>query len=137
MEKKQEIIKAYRFFSLYEYQKAVGSTFMSMQKDIIVVFSTAPPDKSELLARMLVEKRVVACVNIVPVRSCYRWKGEFCDEQEHLLIAKTTREKAGEVIASNKSISTLIEVPEIIALPVIAGYLPYLEWVTQETLDEP
>jgi len=109
---------------------------MSMQKDIIVVFSTAPPDKSELLARMLVGKRLVACVNIVPVRSCYRWKGEFCDEQEHLLIAKTTRENAGKVIEAIKDLHPY-QVPEIIALPVITGYLPYLDWVTEETLDEP
>jgi periplasmic divalent cation tolerance protein len=109
---------------------------MSMQKDIILVFSTAPQDKSELLARMLIEKRVVACVNVVPVRSYYRWKGEFCDEQEHLLIAKTTMEKAEEVIAAIKNLHPY-EVPEIIALPVIDGYLPYLEWVTKETRDEP
>jgi periplasmic divalent cation tolerance protein len=106
-----------------------------MHKDIIVVFSTAPPDKSELLAQTLVGKRLVACVNIVPVRSYYRWKGEFCDEQEHLLIAKTTKEKAGKVIGAIKDLHPY-EVPEIIALPVIAGYLPYLDWVTEETLDE-
>ncbi len=102
-----------------EHTRAVRSTFMSIQKDIIVVFSTAPQDKSALLARMLIEKRVVACVNVVPVRSYYRWKGEFCDEQEHLLIAKTTKEKAGEVIAAIKDLHPY-EVPEIIALPVIA-----------------
>ena len=105
---------------------------MSMQKDLIVVFSTAPLDKSELLARMLVEKRIVACVNIVPVRSYYRWKGDFCDEQEHLLIAKTTRENVGKVIEAIKDLHPY-EVPEIIALPVINGYLPYLEWVNEET----
>jgi periplasmic divalent cation tolerance protein len=115
---------------------AVRSTVMSTQEDIIVVLSTVPVDKSAFLARMLVDKRVVACVNIIPVRSCYHWKGEFCDEEEHLLIAKTTKEKAREVIATIKS-NHPYEVPEIIALPVIDGYLPYLEWVTQETLDEP
>jgi periplasmic divalent cation tolerance protein len=109
---------------------------MSMQKDIIVVFSTAPKDTSESLARMLLEKHIVACVNVVPVRSYYRWKGEFCSEQEDLLIAKTTKEKAGEVIAALQGLHPY-EVPEIIALPVIDGYLPYLEWVNKETLDEP
>lgn len=109
---------------------------MNMQKDIIVVFSTAPADKSALLARMLIKKRIVACVNVIPVRSYYRWKGEFCDEQEHLLIAKTIKEKAGEVIAAIKDLHPY-EVPEIIALPVIDGYLPYVEWITQETQDEP
>jgi periplasmic divalent cation tolerance protein len=115
---------------------AVGSMVISMQKDIVVVISTVPQDKSAFVARMLVGKRVVACVNIIPVRSCYHWKGEFCDEEEHLLIAKTTKEKAREVIATIKS-NHPYEVPEIIVLPVIDGYFPYLEWVTQETLDEP
>ena len=106
---------------------------MSLPDEIIVVFSAVPPDRSGSLAKMLVDQRIVACVNIVPVRSYYRWKGEFCDEQEHLLIAKTTKEKAGEVIATIKSLHPY-EVPEIIVLPVIDGYLPYLGWVHQETL---
>ena len=109
---------------------------MNTQKDIIVVFSTAPSDKSAELARLLIEKRVVACVNVVPVHSYYHWNGEFCSEPEHLLIAKTTREKARDVIAMIKS-NHPYEVPEIIALPVIDGYLPYPEWVHLETRDEP
>lgn len=103
---------------------------MSLSHEIIVVFSTAPPDTSEILARMLIDKRIVACVNVVPVHSYYCWKGEFCSEPEHLLIAKTTKEKADEVIATIKA-HHLSEVPEIIALPVIDGHLPYLEWVHQ------
>jgi periplasmic divalent cation tolerance protein len=105
---------------------------MNISKEIIVVFSTTPRDKSASLARMLIDQRVVACVNVVPVRSYYRWKGEFCDEEEHLLIIKTTKEKAGEVIAAIKTHHSY-ELPEIIVLPVIDGHLPYLEWVHQET----
>jgi periplasmic divalent cation tolerance protein len=105
---------------------------MSLADEIIVVFSTASPDKSGSLAKMLVDQRIVACVNVVPVRSYYRWKGEFCEEQEHLLIAKTTKDKSGEVIAAIKS-QHPYEVPEIVVLPVIYGYPPYLEWVRQET----
>lgn len=106
---------------------------MSVQKEIIVVFSTAPCDKSAYLARMLIDQHAVACVNVVPVRSYYRWKDEFCDEKEDLLIIKTTKEKAGEVTAAIK-IHHPYELPEIIALPVIDGYPPYLEWVHRETL---
>jgi periplasmic divalent cation tolerance protein len=76
---------------------------MSVPNEIIVVFSTAPYDKSASLARMLIDQRAVACVNVVPVRSYYRWKDEFCDEKEDLLIIKTTKEKAGEVIAAIKT----------------------------------
>jgi len=105
---------------------------MIPEEEIVVVFSTAPPDKSGSLAKMLIDQRIAACVNVVPVRSYYNWHGEFCNEQEHLLIAKTTTQKAGEVIAAIKS-QHPYEVPEIIALPVTHGYLPYLDWVRQET----
>jgi len=104
---------------------------MSLSGETIVIFSTAPSDKSESLVRMLLDKKIVACVNVVPVHSYYRWKGEFCSEPEHLLIAKTTKEKVKDVIAAIKAHHTY-EVPEIIALPVIDGHPPYLEWVHQE-----
>jgi periplasmic divalent cation tolerance protein len=106
---------------------------MNPSGEIIVVFSTVSSDKSELLVKNLLEMRVVACVNVIPVRSYYRWKGESCNEPEHLLIAKTTKEKADEVIRAIKSLHPY-EVPEIIVLPVMNGYIPYLDWVHQETL---
>ena len=104
---------------------------MSDSPEIIAVFSTAPQDKSEMLARMLIDTRLVACVNVVPVHSYYRWHGEFCSEPEHLLIAKTTQEKADMVIAAIKA-HHAYEVPEIIVLPVSSGHLSYLQWVQQE-----
>ena len=105
---------------------------MNVPKEIIVIFSTTPYDKSASLAKMLIDQHLVACVNVVPVRSYYRWKDEFCDDEEHLLIIKTTKEKAGEVIAAIKTCHPY-ELPEIIALPVIDGHPPYLEWVHEET----
>jgi len=105
---------------------------MSSPDDIMVMYSTAPPAEAARLARMLIERRLVACVNIVPVRSMYRWHGEVCDEEEHLLIMKTVRSDADRVIAAIKEQHSY-EVPEIIVLPVVAGYLPYLDWVREET----
>ena len=105
---------------------------MSLSPEIVVILSTVPQEKSEAMARALLDKRLVACINTLPVRSFYHWKGEFCDDQEHLLILKTTREKAEEVIAAIKEMHPY-EVPEIIALPVIAGHAPYLAWVYEET----
>lgn len=106
---------------------------MNPSGEIIVVLSTVSPDKSESLAKNLLDLRVVACVNVMPVRSYYRWKGESMDEPEHLLIAKTTKEKTEEVITAIKSLHPY-EVPEIVILPVTNGYIPYLDWVRQETL---
>jgi periplasmic divalent cation tolerance protein len=101
-------------------------------REICVIYSTAPPSHAAGLARGLIEKNIVACVNITPVRSLYRWKGELCDDEEHLLIIKTRRELADTVIAAIKA-EHPYEVPEIIVLPVIAGHAPYLDWVYGET----
>ena len=103
--------------------------------DIVVIFCTIPVTESEVMARALVERRLVACVNIVPVHSCYRWNGEFCSESEHLLIAKTKESMKTEVIAAIRLLHSY-DVPEIIAVPVSAGYAPYLAWVHAETKDE-
>jgi len=85
-----------------------------------------------MLARSLLEKNLAACVNITPVRSLYRWKGESCDEEEHLLIIKTRRELADTVIRALKA-KHPCEIPEIIVLPVTTGNPPYLDWVYAET----
>jgi periplasmic divalent cation tolerance protein len=105
---------------------------MKSSHETVVIFSTVPPAESERLARALVERRLAACVNITPVRSYYRWKGEFCCDEEHLLIVKTPKKGADKVIAGIKALHSY-EVPEIIAVPVIAGHPPYLEWVHGET----
>ena len=105
---------------------------MSLSPEIVVILSTVPQEKSEAMARALLDKRLVACVNTIPVRSFYHWKGEFCDDQEQLLILKTTQKNAGEVIAALKEMHPY-DVPEIIAIPVIAGHAPYLAWVHEET----
>jgi periplasmic divalent cation tolerance protein len=101
-------------------------------QEICVIYSTAPPAQSAALAKSLLEKNLVACVNITPVRSLYRWKGECCDDEEHLLTIKTRRSLAEAVIRALKA-EHPCEVPEIIILPVIAAHPPYLDWVYQET----
>jgi periplasmic divalent cation tolerance protein len=100
--------------------------------EICIILSTVPPEKSAEMARVLIDRHLVACVSMVPVRSWYTWNGEFCDDGEHLLIAKTRKERADEVIAAMRALHPY-EVPEIIALPVIAGHLPYLDWVAAQT----
>ena len=105
---------------------------MDTAPDIVVIFCTIPAGESEAMARALVERRLVACVNVTPVHSYYQWKGEFCSEPEHLLIAKTKKSMAEATIAVIKSLHSY-DVPEIIAVPIVAGYAPYLAWVHAET----
>jgi periplasmic divalent cation tolerance protein len=99
---------------------------------ICVICSTVPPSRSDDLAKRLLEKKIAACINILPVRSLYRWNGASCDDEEHLLIIKTRLSLADTVIRTLNALHPY-EVPEIIALPVIAGHLPYLAWVHGET----
>jgi periplasmic divalent cation tolerance protein len=100
--------------------------------EICIMLSTVSPDRSENLAKSLLDAHLAACVNITPVRSLYRWKGETCDETEHLLVIKTRRELAETAMHAIRAVHPY-EVPEIIVLPVVAGHAPYLEWVYAET----
>jgi periplasmic divalent cation tolerance protein len=106
---------------------------MAEKSRIVVILSTVSPQQAPEIARALVAERVVACVNILPVRSVYRWRSETCDDEEQILIMKTTEERAGAAIAAVRKLHSY-EVPEIIVLPVTCGYTPYLDWVAQETL---
>jgi periplasmic divalent cation tolerance protein len=103
-----------------------------MATDIVVIFCTAAPDAAAAMAEQLVDRRLVACVSILPARSTYRWKGKVCREPEHLMIAKTTKARAEAAVTALRSLHPY-EVPEIIVLPVIEGHAPYLDWVRHET----
>lgn len=99
---------------------------------VVVVLSTFPSeDKASEIARTLVTEGLAACVNIQRggVRSIYRWQGKLEDELEALAIMKTTDDRLDALIARVKTLHPY-EVPEVIALPVVAGYAPYLQWVT-------
>jgi periplasmic divalent cation tolerance protein len=99
----------------------------------LVVFVTAPGPEAAGIARSLVEEGLVACVNLVPgVRSIYRWQGRVCDEQECLLIAKTSAARFEALKARVVELHSY-EVPEVIALSVIGGHQAYLAWVEQMT----
>jgi periplasmic divalent cation tolerance protein len=102
--------------------------------DLRVVISTAPDEGLAFhLARTLVEERIAACVNCIPgVRSLYRWEGRLCDDHEILLVMKTTAACLPRLLSRLKDLHPYA-VPEVVALPVIAGSEPYLAWVRSET----
>jgi len=95
----------------------------------IVVFCTSKPEEAERIAKSVVEKRLAACVNVVAsVRSFFWWQDAVQDEEESLLIMKTTEDRLDMLIQHVKEIHSY-DVPEIIALPIIKGYDAYLEWL--------
>jgi periplasmic divalent cation tolerance protein len=102
-----------------------------MPAEAVVILSTAGTEEAPLIAKTLVKERYAACVNIAGVRSFYHWKGELCRDEELLMIIKTTRDRAGEVMARLRELHSY-ELPEMLVLPVAGGYPPYLEWLSSE-----
>jgi len=98
-------------------------------RPIVVFVTAANSDEAAQLAEMLVGQSLAACVQILPeMESVYRWQGKIERQKEVLVIAKTTRSKFEELEAKVRAIHSY-ETPEIVALPVIAGSPPYLEWL--------
>jgi periplasmic divalent cation tolerance protein len=105
--------------------------------DKIVVFVTAGNSKDAgLLAKSLVEKRLAACVNLLPgVASWYWWEGKVTEDQEVLLMMKTSRDKFAAV---EKEVLRLhsYAVPEVIALQIVEGSQNYLNWIEESVREE-
>lgn len=97
-----------------------------------VVFMTASSEEEAgKIATVLVEENLAACVSIIPkIRSIYRWEGKVADEEELLLIAKTSEEKFADLCRAVKKLHSY-ETPEIVAVEVADGLKPYLEWIDQ------
>ena len=90
--------------------------------DKIVILSTcATQEEAEKLARILLDERLAACVNVIPrIRSYYRWKGAIESADECLLVVKSSRELFGSIGAVLEKEHSY-EVPELLALPVVEG----------------
>lgn len=102
-----------------------------MARHIVVLITVSSPEEGEKIAKALLEKRVAACVNIIPgIRSIYRWEGKICDGREMLLVAKTTGALFEKLEKEVKSLHSY-KVPEIIALPIIRGSDDYLSWIDE------
>jgi periplasmic divalent cation tolerance protein len=102
--------------------------------EAIVVFMTAGSrEEAAKLAELLVEAHLAACVQMLPqIESVYRWHGKVERQTEVLLIAKTTRSKFQELERKVRAAHSY-EIPEIVALPLIAGSAPYLQWLLSVT----
>lgn len=103
---------------------------------IMVFITAADNEEARLIARVLLEQRKAACVNIVNgVSSSFRWQGQMNDETESLLLVKSTSELLNDIIEIVKEVHSY-ETPEIIALPIIGGSGEYLKWLEESISPE-
>ena len=97
----------------------------------IVLTTAASEEEARKIARHLVERRLAACVNIVPqIASIYRWQDNVEEAREWLLIVKTTAAAFGEVRQAIRGLHSY-DVPECLCLTVEDGSPTYLEWITE------
>jgi len=103
---------------------------------IVVLVTVGSEQEAETIATALLEERLAACVNVTsPVRSLYRWEGRIADDREWQLVIKT-QARLFEALAARVRTLHSYDLPEIIALPVLAGTTDYVDWIQNETESE-
>ena len=102
---------------------------MSKDDPILVFMTAANVEEATRLADLVIGAHLAACVQILPeMESVYRWQGKIERQSEILLIGKTTAAKFADLEREVRALHSY-ETPEIIAIPLVAGSTPYLEWI--------
>jgi periplasmic divalent cation tolerance protein len=98
--------------------------------EIVIFITSGSKEEAKKLARVLVEEKLAACVNILSgVESLYWWKGKIESSKEWMLVVKTQGKMVNKVVKRVKEIHSY-EVPEVIALPIVEGNKDYLQWIS-------
>lgn len=103
---------------------------------LVVLCTFADDDSANAVAQTLVREGLAACVNLsAPIRSIYQWQGTLCVEQEIQATIKTTHERFAALRERLVALHPY-DCPEVIALPVVDGHGPYLDWLTESTAEK-
>ncbi|MEM1324574.1 MAG: divalent-cation tolerance protein CutA [Bacteroidota bacterium] len=101
-----------------------------MSNKLVLLTITFPNEAAaKTMAQQLVERRLVACAQLLPIQSIYRWEGAVQQENEVMLQAKTLSSKLTDIeafVSENHG----YDVPEMVATEVVWGHQPYLDWVS-------
>lgn len=102
---------------------------------IVVIYATFPDKNSALtVGRIIVQEKLVACINIIPqIYAVYVWEGKLEEEEEVIMLAKTTKGQEEKVIERINALHPY-SCPCIVVLPVEGGNAPFLEWVRESTV---
>lgn len=106
--------------------------------ELLLVMTSLPNEEvAKVLAKRLIDAHLAACAQIQSgVQSIYRWEGRICEEQEAVLVAKTTALQWPAISAFIKQ-NHPYDVPEIIAQPITHSHTDYARWVIAETVVAP
>jgi len=100
-----------------------------MTDKLLVLSTTGSESEARKIAQTLVERRLAACVNIVPkIHSVCRWEGRVEQAEEYLLLIKTVKAREEQVRAAICELHSY-ELPECIVIQIESGSAEYLKWV--------
>jgi periplasmic divalent cation tolerance protein len=101
-----------------------------MSDKLIVLTTAGSETEAHKMAQTLVERRLAACVNIIPrIQSVYRWEGKVEETEECLLLIKTVKAREDQVRTAIRELHTY-DLPECIAIPIESGSAEYLNWLS-------
>ncbi len=95
----------------------------------VVWVTASSQEEGKAIAKTLVEAKLAACVTLMPVHSIYTWQGQVMEEQEWQMVIKTDLSQFPQLETKIRELHSY-EVPEIIALPIVAGSQAYLQWIS-------
>ncbi len=99
----------------------------------IIYITCGSRDEAATIARVVVEERLAACGNIIDgVRSFYWWEGKVSEDEETVLILKTTPERVGALTERVKALHSY-ELPCVVEIPLAGGNIAYFDWIVAET----
>lgn len=101
----------------------------------VILVTAASKSEAEHIARSLVTLKLAACVTLFPVQSIYTWQNQIEQAEEWQLMIKSDLDRFSELEAKIRELHSY-DVPEIIALPIVAGSHPYLHWISQQVTPE-
>jgi periplasmic divalent cation tolerance protein len=106
--------------------------------DYILIYTTiSNSELADQMAKQLVEERLVACANIVPmVKSVYIWQGDLVNNDEAVIFFKTTKKLEQDAINRIKALH-IYELPCIVTLNISNGDSGFLNWINQATMEKP
>ena len=98
----------------------------------IINCTTANKEDALNIAKQLVNKKLIACCNIIPtVTSVYEWDDRLCCDEECLMVMKTKTELFNQTAEEIKKLHKY-DVPEIICIPLVNGSSEYLNWIDNQ-----
>lgn len=105
-----------------------------MTPEYVLALTTLPADADAAeFARTLVDERLAACVNLLPVmESVYRWEGKIEFEAERQIVIKTSRDRVVDLWDRVRELHPY-EVPEFVVIAIVDGNEAYLRWIGDST----